>query len=198
MYLAIKDIDFFYKKDYNSRIIKIDLFIFGFALNYAVNGLFFNDDTMHNVYESKGLFDISYQLPLIIYSSFISMFLGALMQKLGLTSDAIADFKQNEQVSNINERGQKLIKTLKIKFILYFVSNYILLIFFWYYISMFDAIYRHTQFLLLADTVIGFAFSMVTPFAIYLIPGLFRIPALTAPKKNRRWLYNFSKIFTIL
>ena len=41
---------FFYNKDYNSRIIKIDLFVFGFSLNYAVNGLFFNDDTMHNVY----------------------------------------------------------------------------------------------------------------------------------------------------
>ena len=124
------------------------------------------------------------------------MFLGALIQMLGLTSDAIADFKQNEQVCNINERGQKFIKTLKIKFILYFVSSYILLIFFWYYISMFDAVYRHTQFLLLEDTLMGFALSMVTPFVLYLIPGLFRIPALAAP--NRRCLYNFSKVFTIL
>ena len=153
---------------------------------------------MHNVYKSEGLFDLSYQLPIIVYSSLISMFLGALIQMLGLTSDAISDFKQNEQVSNINGRGKKFIKTLKIKFILYFISSYLLLIFFWFYVSMFDAVYRHTQFLLLADTVIGFALSMVTPFLIYLIPGLFRIPALTAPKKNRRWLYNFSKIFTIL
>ena len=166
--------------------------------DYAVNGLFFNDDTMHNVYKSKGLFDISYQLPIIIYSSLISMFLGALIQMLGLTSDAIADFKQNEQVSNINERGKKFIKLLKIKFIFYFISSYLLLLFFWFYVSMFGAIYRNTQFLLLADTGIGFAFSMVIPFLIYLIPGLFRIPALAAPKKNRKWLYNFSKIFTIL
>ena len=153
---------------------------------------------MHNVYESKGLFDLSYQLPIIIYSSFISMILCALMQMLGLSSDAIADFKQGEDINNINERGQKLIKTLKIKFILYFVSSYILLIFFWYYISMFDAVYRHTQLLLLKDTLIGFVLSLVTPFVLYLLPGLFRIPALAAPMKNRKWLYNFSKIFTIL
>ena len=157
---------------------------------------FFSDDTMHNVYENEGLFDISYQLPIIIYSSLISMFLGALIQMLGLTSDAIADFKQNEQVSNINERGQKFIKTLKIKFIFYFISSYVLLIFFWYYISMFGAVYRHTQFLLLKDTLIGFALSLFTPFILYLLPGFFRIPALSAP--NRRCLYNFSKIFTIL
>ena len=61
---------------------------------------------------------------------------------------------------------------------------------------MFDAVYKNTQFLLLEDTVMGFALSMVTPFVLYLIPGLFRIPSLAAP--NRRWLYNFSKIFTIL
>ena len=65
---------------------------------------------MHNVYESQGLFDISYQLPIIIYSSFISMFLGAFVQMLGLSNDAIIVFKQSEEIKNINERAEKLIK----------------------------------------------------------------------------------------
>ena len=64
---------FIFNKNYNSKIIKINLFIFGFSLNYAVNGLFFNDDIIHDIYENKGLFDVSYQLPLIFYSSFISI-----------------------------------------------------------------------------------------------------------------------------
>ena len=189
---------FFYNKDYNSKIIKIDIFVFGFALNYTVNGLFFNDDTMHNVYKSKGLFDISYQLPLIVYSSFISMFLGALVQMLGLSNDAIIDFKQSEDIKSVNERSEKLIKKLKIKIIFYFILVYLLLLFFWYYISMFCAVYRNTQYLLLEDTSMGFALSLISPFVIYLLPGLFRIPALSYPQKNYRWLYNFSKLFTIL
>ena len=151
---------------------------------------------MHNVYENKGLFDISYQLPLIIYSSFISMFLGALVQLLGLSNDAIIEFKQSEETENVDKRGLKLIKKLKIKFVFYFILSYILLIAFWYYVSMFSAVYRNTQFLLLGDTFIGFVLSMVTPFVLYLIPGLFRIPALAAP--NRRCFYNFSKLFTLL
>ena len=187
---------FFYNKDYKSKIIKIDLFLFGFALNYSVNGLFFNDATMHNVYENKGLFDVSYQLPLIIYSTFISMFLGALVQMLGLSNDSIIDFKQDEEIKDVNERGEKLIKKLKIKFVFYFILGYILLLFFWYYISMFNAVYRNTQYLLLEDTLMGFALSMVTPFVLYLLPGLFRIPALAS--SDRRYLYNFSKLFTIL
>ena len=180
---------FFYNKDYNLKIIKIDLFIFGFALNYAINGLFFNDDTMHNVYENKGLFDVSYQLPIIIYSSFISMFLGALVQMLGLSNDAIIDFKRSEEINNINERGAILIKKIKIKFEFYFILSFLLLFSFWYYISMFGSVYRNTQFLLLNDTVMGFGLSLVIPFIIYLIPGMFRIPALNAPQKNKRCLF---------
>ena len=117
---------------------------------------------------------------------------------LGLSSDAIIDFKESEETNNINERGQKLIKKLKIKFVFYFILSYILLLFFCYYISMFDAVYRNTQFLLLEDTLFGFTLSSIYPFVIYLIPGLFRIPALFAPQKNRKCLYIFSKVFTIL
>ena len=158
---------------------------------------FFTDETMHNVYESKGLFDISYQLPIIIYSSFISMFLGALMQMLGLSSDTIIDFKQSEETNNINEKGEKLIRKLKIKFIFYFILGFLFLFSFLYYISMFGAVYRNTQFLLLKDTIMGFGISLISPFVLYLMPGLFRIPSLN-PQKRKKCLYGFSKLFTIL
>ena len=120
------------------------------------------------------------------------------MEMLGLSSNAISEFKQCEEKHDTNERGEKLIKKIKTKFILFFILSYILLLFFWYYISMFDAVYRNTQYLLLEDTLLGFALSLITPFAIYLIPGIFRIPALSAPQKNRKCLYYFSKLFTIL
>ena len=191
---------FFYNKDYNSKIIKIDLFFFSFTLNYTVNGFFFNDSTMHNVYESEGLFDFEYQLPIIFYSSCISMFLGALVQMLGLSNDTIIDFKKNKDEKDINifESGEKLIKTLKIKFLLYFILSFILLLFFLFYISMFGAVYINTQLILIEDTLMGYGLSLLYPFVIYLLPGFFRIPALAAPEKNKKYLYNFSKFFTIL
>ena len=66
---------FCYNKDYNSKIIKMDLFFISFAAYYAINGLFFNDDTMHKIYESKGKYDLEYNIPKILYSSLISMIL---------------------------------------------------------------------------------------------------------------------------
>ena len=44
---------FFYNNDYNSKIIKIDLFFIGFTIYYTVNALFYNDGTMHNIYVKK-------------------------------------------------------------------------------------------------------------------------------------------------
>ena len=189
---------FCYNKDYNPTIIKIDLFLLRFSLNYTVNGLFFSDDTMSKVYEDGGLFNISYQIPISVYSSFISMILGTLIEMLGLTNDEIISLKQNEETNYINQKGKKLIKILKIKFILYFILGYILLLFFWYYISMFDAVYINTQYLLLEDTLISLGFSLIYPFLIYLIPGLLRIPALTDPQKNKKCLYICSKLVMML
>ena len=48
---------FYNNNDYNSKIIKIDLFIFSFALYYAINTLFFNDNTIHQIYEDKGSYN---------------------------------------------------------------------------------------------------------------------------------------------
>ena len=189
---------FYYNKDYNSKIIKIDLFFIGFTIYYTVNALFYNDGTMHNIYKSKGSFDIEYQLPKIVYSSLISMFLNTLLKLLALSNSGILEFKQNKNKKDVNERGDDLEKKLSIKFVLYFIISFIFLLFFWYYISMFGAIYRNTQFHLLKDTLVSFGLSLFYPFGIYLIPGFFRIPALSDSKKKKEYLYKFSKILQIL
>ena len=188
---------FFYNKDYNSRIVKIDLFLVSFTMNYTVNALFFDDDTMHQIYESKGKFEIEYQLPKSIYSSLISMVLDLLLKLLAISNDSIIKFKQNKNIDDIDERGKNLKNTLKIQFILYYIISFIFLLFFWYYISMFCAIYKNTQLHLLKDTLMSFGISLITPFIINLLPGLFRIPALSNTKKNRKLLYNFSKVLQI-
>ena len=87
---------FFYDKDYNSRIIKINLFFKRFIMSYAINALFFNDDTLHEIYENKGSYDFIYELPKIIYSSLIPMVLITVLNKLGLTNDNIIDLKNEK------------------------------------------------------------------------------------------------------
>ena len=105
---------FCYNKDYNSRIIKMDLFFIGFIINYSVNALFFNDDTMHKIYEDKGSFNYLYQLPQIIYSSLISFVLEEILNFLALSEGIILNFKENKERRNLNKRVTKLNKVLNI------------------------------------------------------------------------------------
>ena len=71
--------------------------------------------------------------------------------------------------------------------------SFLFLLFFWYYISMFGAIYKNTQIHLLKDILIGFGLSLLFPFIIYLFPGIFRILSLSSGKNRKEYLYNFSK-----
>ena len=185
---------FFYNNDYNSKIIKIDLFFISFIVYYTVNALFYNDETMHKLYESKGSFDLEYKLPKIFYSSLISIVLNAPLKLLALSNNNLLELKDDKLKKKIKNKSKRLINKLIIKFILYFIISLIFLLLFWYYLSMFCAIYRNTQYHLIKDTLISFGFSLLYPFGINLLPGIFRIPALSNPKKKRILLYKFSKV----
>ena len=188
---------FWYKADYNSRILKMDLFFILFASNYAVNALFFNDDTMFNIYEKEGEFDIEYELTKIGYTFLISTFLEMAVKRLALTNSDIISFKQDKNKNNVNKRATRLEKILAIKSIFYFIISSIFLLFFWYYISMFGAVYPNTQLYLLKDTLLSYGGTLIKPFFINLIPGFFRIPALANGRKNRKFLYYLSRIIQI-
>ena len=72
------------------------------------------------------------------------------------------------------------------------------MIFFWYFISCFCAVYKNTQIILIVDSLISFALSMIYPFGLNLLPGFFRIPALKAPYKDKKCLYKASCLIAII
>ena len=189
---------FYYTADYNSRIIKVDLFFISFVIYYTVNALFFNDETMHQIYEDEGEYHFIYQLPQIIYSSMISSVLNIFLKLLALSEKDILKLKKNKNDKNLEERNKELNSKLRIKFILYFIISTIFVLLFWYYISMFCAIYKNTQTHLIKDTLVSFALSLLYPFIIYLFPGLLRIPALSNKKNQRNYLYQVSKLLQMI
>ena len=189
---------FYYNKDYNSKIIKIDLFFIGFSIFYTVNALFYNDSTLHNIYETNGSYSIEYRITKKIYSFIISIALNTLIKFFALSNDVIIKFKQNKNKKDVIERGAVLNYALRFKFILYFIFGVVFLLLFWYYLSMFGAVYINSQFHLLIDTLESFGLSLLYPFGLCLLPGLFRIPALSDPKKKKEYLYKFSKILQLI
>ena len=188
---------FYTSNDYNSKIIKIDLFFIGFVANYAINALFFSDDTMHKIYEDHGTFDIINQLPEITYSYLISSVYDFLLNLLALSEDDIILFKKIKKVLNLDNKAKCVKKKLDIKFLLYFIISFIFLLSFWYYLTLFCAVYKNTQWHLLKDTLVSFGFSLITPLVINLLPGIFRIHSLSDENNKKNYLFKFSQLIQI-
>ena len=84
----------FNTRDYNAYSIKVLLFLFNFSSCFAINALFFNDDTMHQIYEDEGDFNFIYQLPQIAYSTLISFFVDNITAYLALSEDYVIELKK--------------------------------------------------------------------------------------------------------
>ena len=184
--------------DYNSKSIKICLFLFSFALFYTTNALFFTESDIHKIYEDEGDYDFIYNIPQIIYSSIISTFISIIIRFFSLSENQILEMKKSSNKIKYKESFIKLLACLKIKFSCFFIISLLFLILFWYYISCFCAVYKNTQLYLIQDTLISYGLSLLYPFGIYLLPGLFRIPSLKDSKKNKECMYKFSKIIQIV
>ena len=184
--------------DYNSVSLKISSFLLQFSLYMTVNAFFFSDNTMHQIYTDNGEMDLLIHLPLIIYSSLISTLVNTILRQLSLSESDILSIKKMKFMKVSTKRAEDVRTYLRIKIIFFFIISFILIIFFWYFISCFCAVYTNTQIILIKDSLISFGLSMVYPFGINLIPGIFRIRALRAKKKDKKCLYKFSQLLSLV
>ena len=176
-------------------MIKICLFFLYFALYLLTNTIFFNDSTLHKIYEDGGSFNFIYNLSNIIYSSIIASLIYALVRKLTLTSQDILKIKHEKQKHNLNARVLIALKQIKMKFIWFFLLNFFFLLIILYYISCFCAVYKNTQIYLIKNTLISYCISLIYPFIISLIPCFFRIFAF---KGSGICLYRLSRLIQFI
>ena len=177
-------------------IIKICLFLFSFVLYYTVNALFFNDSTMHKIYEDKGTFNFIYNIPQILYSTVISSVISIIIKTLSLSEKNVLSIKNSKNIEDSNKKFSKILNCLVIKFMLFFIVCLLFLVFFWYYLGCFCAVYKNTQNYLIKDTLISFCLSLLYPFGLNVLPGIFRIYSLK--KTNRECIYRIKQINTII
>ena len=185
--------------DYNLIITKIGLLIFSFSLYFTVNAFFFTDETMHKIYEDKGIYNFLYQLPSIIYSNLISTVINVFVKTLALSDKIVLQFKEmNNKKTNLpKEKIVELYNNLIMKFNIYFGITLSLLCFCWYYTSTFCAVYKNTQISLISNTLSSFSLSLIYPFGLTFLPGIFRFPALKS-NENKECLYEFGNILALI
>ena len=189
---------FYPANDYNIRIIKMSFFIISFSLYMTINGFFFSDSTMHKVYKTNGQLNFIYQIPQILYSSLVSMTINKLLKYLSLSQNSILELKREKNRKEMNDKSFQIEKSLKLKLLIYFALSLLLMLFYWYFISTFCAVYSNTQKILIKNTLISFGLSMIYPFGYALLPCFFRIPSLRNKNKDLEKMYRFSKLVALI
>ena len=184
--------------DYNLVSLKISSFLLQFSLYLTINALFFTDSTMNQIYRNNGEVNILNHLFQIIYSSLISAVINTIIKHLSLSENNILSIKIIKKIKLSTTKANEVKVFLKVKFIIFFFISFILTIFFWYFISCFCAVYTNTQIILIKNSLISFCLSMVYPFGISLIPGIFRIYSLRDKKQDKECLYKISQLLSLI
>ena len=177
--------------DYNSIIIKVCLFFLSFSIYYFINTLFFDESTIHQIYENKGIYKFTYLAPHISYSFIISHTLSIILKFIFLSERNIFEIKTLKNIDEIDSMMDKIKRCLVIKYICFFVLSIIFLSFFWYYLSSFGAVFQNTQIYIIKNTSICIGVSLIYPFVINIFPSIIRIYSLSV--NNRKFSYNFNK-----
>ena len=132
---------FFPIKDYNSIIIKIDIFIIYFSLVYLFNSLFFDESVIHQIYEDEGKYNFEYIIKYILYSFVISHAVIIIIKYFSLSEKNLSEINLEQNLDKIYDIIDKIKKKLIIKYICFFILGILFCIFLWYYLSSFCAKY---------------------------------------------------------
>ena len=179
-------------KDYNSLIIKIDLFFLSFSIYCFINCLFFDEKIIHKIYLDEGTYNFKYLIPYISYSFIISHTLITVIKYFSLSERNIGEIAKQKSLDKASDKAYQVKKCIRIKYICFFCLCILFLIFFWYYLSSFGAVYQNTQIYLIKNILISFSFSLIYPFIINIFPVILRIYSLK--ESNGECIFKFSKI----
>ena len=183
-------------KDYNSMIIKVDLFLIGFGVIYAMNALFFNESTIHQIYQDKGAYNFGYFLPKIILSFLIAHIFITGLKFIFLSERNILDIKHQDTRNKAADQVDKVKRCLIIKYIVFYIAGVVFLVLFWYYLSSFGAVYQNSQIFLIINAFLSSFLSLLYPFFINLIPAFIRIYSLN--NSSRECFYKANKYIQII
>ena len=159
----------------------------------ALNVFFFSDESMHKLFLNYGKYDFLQQIPQIIYSTIFSQLIEVFLCFLSLTDKYIYLIKSYLQSDKKNEISN-IIKCIRVKLLIFFLFTFILLILYWYIITVFCGIYRNTQIAFIKDSIISFSISLIYPFILYIVSACLRICSLRDSKKRCKCVYNFSYV----
>ena len=201
----------FFNPPLELKPIRLCVFIFSFACDFALNALFYLSDNISDKYHYTGayreLYALVNNLTISLVSTVVSFILLFFFQSLTQSSKKIENlFREqenllkndkeykvnNETIKEIKNNIDKIIKCLKVKIMTFIFFEVILMLFFFYYTTAFCQVYPSTQVSWILDCISSYVISLaITLLISFLCTSFYKL----AIKYRIKILYKIILLF---
>ena len=144
--------------------------LLGFFLNislfFVFNGIFYDPSYISKRYKEKTSTGFVYffknEIPKCIYASIASTIIGLFIMYISTAKKRfITVIDKEKDHMQFLKKTKDIVKSLKIKIIIFFIIDIVLMCAFWYYVSAFCAVYQKTQMPWLEGSLVTFVFCLM-------------------------------------
>ena len=184
-------------EDFNTSFAKMALFTNYLILYLTFCTFFFNNNSIHNIYENEGKYKIGYHF-LRVLGAFVLSLIFIKLIKLWITFYRRRSLKMKLMKRYTDSKNEilRMIETYNTYMKIYFAISIIIIIFFCYYVSVVGAVYRYSQKYLIVNWIVCIAFHFVFSLVLNFIPTILRYLSLKENNDSKRSMYNASKILS--
>ena len=180
------------------RSIQILIFLLNIDLYFVVNGLYFNEDYISEVYHYEGeehFFDfISRTNYNFFYASFVGAFIEYMIKCFFVEEKRLKNLFRREKDNETNLRYELslVLNLIKSRYIWFFITSYIITIFSWYYLTCFNNVYPNMALEWIKSSIAIIFVMLLIYMGLALVEMILRY--LSFRFKSEK-LFKFSKIF---
>ena len=184
--------------DYNLVFIKIVKFIFLLCTLMAMNAFLFSDKSFHKLFISGVKYYFTQQILQVLLSVLITSVVDVILCFFTMTDKHVYEIKSLPKEKTNNEKVFNILKCTTNKLLIFFGITFGFILFYWFFISAFCAVYPNTQRIFIIDCLLSFVFLAIIPFIVYFLMTLLRIISLKDNSKKRlSCLYKLSQMFPV-
>ena len=186
-------------------------FIFTYSCDLAFNTIFYSNQNISDKYHYEGknlfLFNIVNNLIQTIISSIVGLIIVNIFQHMFDSRGDFEDLFRDEEKKLRNNKNykvnketkakilialKKILSALKIKIILFIISEFSIMLFFYYFVTAFCEVYTQTQLSWLEDFLVSFIISFVCNIIESFALAVMYMISL---KYNLKFIYNVTIFF---
>jgi hypothetical protein len=185
--------------DFNLSFVKGAKLLLNIATLMAMNAFLFADKSFHKFFMSGVNYYINYQILQISLSVIITMVFEILINYLSFTDKYVYEIKSLKNKETNGNKIFDILKCIKNKLLIFYICTFILILFYWYFVSAFCAVYHNTLKNYLIDCAISFLIFSIIPFIMYAFIALLRVMSLKdKDKKGLKCIYATSQSLPII